>query len=197
MLDIVLASSSPSRAASLQQLQLPFITCSPDIDETAHKDESPIELVTRLSREKAEAVKPRFPHHLIIAGDQILDFNGQIIGKPHTYDKAYHLLEQCSGKHATFHAGLAVLNTVTGSLQTQVVQTHITFRELTALDINTYLSKDEPYNCAGGIRFEGSALLLLTDVKSDDPSAGMGLPIMTLQAMCLNEGVTLLQPRSA
>ena len=81
MQPLVLASSSVYRKQLLQQLQLPFETFSPDIDETPLSSEKPKDLTLRLAEEKAYAVKNRFSSHLIIASDQVAVIQNEILGK--------------------------------------------------------------------------------------------------------------------
>jgi MAF protein len=193
---LILASSSPSRTEALQRLQASFIAAAPDIDERTRPDESPIDLVNRLSIEKAVAMAHRFDHHIIIAGDQILALGKKIMGKSHTHANAIAQLTECSGKKACFYTGLCVLNSKTMQQQVEIVETHVEFLPLSSNQIEAYLKKDEPYQCAGSIRFEGSALLLFASVESPDPSAITGMPIMALSRMLLKENYSLLEPIS-
>jgi septum formation protein len=99
-MQLVLASSSPSRAEALQRLY------APDIDETTRPGESPLALVRRLSTEKALAVAPKFDQHLI----QIFALDQKIMGKRHPHAEAVAELTACSGKKACFYTGLTALN---------------------------------------------------------------------------------------
>ena len=99
MLPLLLASSSAYRRDLLARLRLPFSCSSPDIDESHRPGESAIELVKRLSRQKAEALATRHPDHLIIGSDQVAALNGRIIGKP----QAQSILMAHRNGHATRH----------------------------------------------------------------------------------------------
>ena len=80
---LILASSSPFRQSLLQKFNLPFSTFSPDIDETAIPNETPEQLVKRLSERKARAACDHFVKGLAIGSDQVAVYDGQILGKPH------------------------------------------------------------------------------------------------------------------
>jgi len=110
MLPLLLASSSVYRRDLLSRLRLPFICNSPDIDESHRPGESAIELVKRLSLQKAQALAASHPTHLIIGSDQVAVLNDQIIGKPHTFDKARQQLLNASGASVSFLTGLTLLN---------------------------------------------------------------------------------------
>ena len=121
MLPLLLASSSVYRRELLNRLHLPFTCSSPDIDETRRTDEPAIELVKRLAREKAHALAGSHPGYLIIGSDQVAVLDGQVIGKPHTFEKACEQLIAASGKRVSFLTGLAVLNSDTGHCQVDCI----------------------------------------------------------------------------
>ncbi len=121
MLPLLLASSSTYRRELLARLHLPFVCSSPDIDESHRPGESAIELVKRLAEQKARALADSHPAHLIIGSDQVAVLGEQIIGKPHTFDKAREQLMAASGASVTFLTGLALLNSQTGQCQVDCV----------------------------------------------------------------------------
>lgn len=84
MTQLVLASTSPFRKTLLEKLGVPFITASPEVDETAQPNESATDLVKRLAAAKACALAKSYPAHLIIGSDQVCVIDGKITGKPHT-----------------------------------------------------------------------------------------------------------------
>ena len=114
---LVLASTSPFRKAVLEKLGIPFVTTSPDVDETRLENETPAELVARLSALKAHAVSDSYPDALIIGSDQVACIDDHILGKPGGFDNAVKQLQQASGRTVVFYTGLCVLNTMTGMSQ--------------------------------------------------------------------------------
>lgn len=189
---IILGSSSPFRKMLLERLMLDFETDSPDIDETAKQDETPQQLVERLAIEKAQAVAERHPNSLIVGSDQVAVHGEQIVGKPHDHEHAVEQLKTASGNVITLYTGLALLNSETQRLQSEVIPYTVHFRELTDQMIENYLRKEKPYNCSGSVRSEGLGIALLTRFDGDDPNALIGLPLIRLVHMLENEQVDLL-----
>ncbi len=189
---LILASTSVYRQSLLQKLGLPFECCNPDIDETAHIDESAHALVLRLARAKALAGAEQFPDGLIIGSDQVAVIDGKIIGKPHDFDNAVAQLTQASGKAITFYTGLALYNAATGVMSAEVEPFTVHFRHLTHAQIVAYIEKEEPYYCAGSFKSEGLGISLFTQLEGRDPNTLVGLPLILLTEMLLIQGVDVL-----
>jgi MAF protein len=183
MLPIVLASSSPYRRALLEKLALNFTACSPAIDETARPDEEPMALVERLACEKAQALATRFPRHLIIGSDQVACLDGQILGKPGNIDRARQQLLAASGRRVLFLTGLCLLDSATGRRQSAVEPFAVEFRALSCAQIERYLEREQPFDCAGSFKSEGLGIALFKRLDGDDPNALIGLPLIRLIAM--------------
>ncbi len=192
MQSIILASTSPFRRQLLERLDLPFRTASPDVDETALPDESPEALVRRLAEAKARAVMSIYPTALIIGSDQVALLHGEVLGKPGAHEQAVKQLQRLSGQAAQFLTALCLLNSVTGTLQTEVVSTHVVFRRLSNTQIEHYLEREPAYQCAGSFKSEGLGISLLDKINSDDPTALIGLPLIRLAQMLEREGVAIL-----
>ena len=191
MLPLLLASSSVYRRDLLSRLRLPFSCSSPNIDESHRPGESALELVKRLSLEKAQALAGSHPAHLIIGSDQVAVLNEQIIGKPHTFDKARQQLLNASGASVTFLTGLTLLNSQTGRSQTDCVPFTVHMRTLTTEQIERYLHTEEPYDCAGSFKAEGLGVSLFQRTEGDDATSLVGLPLIRLVDMLLAQGVDI------
>jgi MAF protein len=191
MLPLLLASSSPYRRELLDRLRLPFVCASPDIDETRHPDEPAVVLVKRLAQEKAKALATRFPGHLIIGSDQVAVLDDHILGKPHTFERALEQLSASSGKSVSFLTGLALLNSHTGDCQVDCVRFTVHMRELDQQSITRYLRAEQPYDCAGSFKAEGLGVSLFRATEGPDATSLIGLPLIRLVDMLINEGVTL------
>lgn len=191
-MQLVLGSSSPFRRKLLERLTTDFICISPDIDESQLPNESPEALVERLSIEKAKAVAKQVSDTLIISSDQIAIFNGEILGKPHTHERAIAMLSSFSGNSVRFETGLCLFNSVTEQYQYKSIPTVVHFRDLSTETIESYLLKDKPYRCAGSFQAEGLGVILFEALESSDPSALIGLPLIELTTMLANEGYDFL-----
>ena len=187
-----LASTSVYRKALLEKLTPNFQTAKPDVDETALPGETAYQLVERLAIAKAQAVAANLTEGLVIGSDQVALFGNEILGKPHTVDNAFHQLTSFSGHKVTFLTGLAVVNANTGQVEHCVEAFYVHFRQLSAQDIHTYISREQPLNCAGSFKSEGLGITLLEAIHSDDPTALVGLPLIRTCNMLRAAGVTLL-----
>lgn len=191
MLPLLLASSSVYRRELLTRLQLPFTCSSPDIDESHRQGETAIELVKRLAREKAKALAPTHPAHLIIGSDQVAVLDDRIIGKPHTFEKAREQLLAASGNSVTFLTGLALLNSQTGHCQVDCIPFTVHMRNLAPSRIERYLHSEQPYDCAGSFKAEGLGVSLFRSTEGSDATSLVGLPLIRLVDMLQTEGVDI------
>ncbi|WP_461537141.1 Maf family protein [Spongorhabdus nitratireducens] len=190
-LQLVLASSSIYRKQLLEKLQVPFITDSPDIDETRQPGEEPISLVQRLTIEKAAAVAQRHNNALIIASDQLAVLGSEVLGKPGTKEKAIQQLQAQSGKTVRFMTGLCVWNTATGKSDYILDTCDTKFRNLNQQQIEDYTQKDAPLYCAGSIKTEGLGITLLEYIHGSDPNSLVGLPLIQLTTLLQQHGISL------
>ena len=191
-LPLVLGSTSPFRRELLGKLGIAFEVASPDIDERPQENETPEALVRRLSREKALAVARTFPRHLIIASDQVAVIDGHILGKPGSHENATRQLQSASGKTVEFLTGLCLYNSKSEHLQLDVVPFRVVFRKLDDADIEHYLQREKPYNCAGSFKSEGLGIALFQRLEGDDPNSLIGLPLIRLIDMLKAEGMQVL-----
>ena len=189
-LPVVLASTSPFRKELLQRIGIDFETAAPDVDETPLANETPEELVKRLSEAKARAIGQSC-QGLIIGSDQIATTGNDMLGKPGTHEKAVEQLRKLSGKLVTFYTGLCLLNSATDETQVDVIPFKVQFRELDEQQIERYLRADQPYNCAGSFKSEGLGITLFTRMEGDDPTALIGLPLIRLTGMLTQAGIVL------
>ncbi|TKF23809.1 septum formation inhibitor Maf [Vibrio genomosp. F6] len=188
---LVLASTSPFRQQLLSKLAIPFTTAQPDCDETPLAQESPQDLVMRLSEEKAKSCAVIAPS-LIIGSDQVCVINDKIVGKPHNRENAIAQLEAQSGKSITFYTGISLWNTETGRCITKLDTFTVHFRQLSRSMIEAYVDAEQPYYCAGSFKSEGLGIALFQRLEGKDPNALIGLPLITLIDMLEEQGVTVL-----
>jgi septum formation protein len=191
MLPLVLASSSPYRRQLLERLGLPFTWVAPDIDEAPLAGETAENLTARLAATKAAALAQAWPSHLIIGSDQVLLLDGEPVSKPGNHITACEQLRRCSGKTLRFSTALCLLNAGTGRQQVAVEPFDVTFRQLNDEQIDRYLRREQPYDCAGSFKMEGLGITLFTALSGEDPNSLIGLPLIRLCDMLAEEGVSL------
>lgn len=188
---IILASSSPFRKSLLERLNLAFSCESPNIDEKQKENEAIQHYVERLAEEKAAHIASKHKNSIVIGSDQSLECDGYILGKPGNHDNAVKQLMRMSGKSLVFYTGLCVLNTVTQSLEKDVVPFRVNFRKLSEQEIENYLQREQPYQCAGSFMSEKMGVSLLSSMQGDDPTALIGLPLIRLCEMLRNQGISI------
>ena len=191
MKKLVLASSSKSRYALLQRLAITFETCNPDIDETPLDGETAPALVKRLSIAKAQAGAAKISAAWVIGSDQIAVVDGRLLGKPGNPETARSQLSFCSAKTVKFHTGTCLLSTKTGQYTYIETPTIVQVRRLTSQEISRYVEFEKPFDCAGSFHAESLGISLFEQVKSDDPSAVLGLPLIKLCELLRNAGFLL------
>jgi len=190
---IVLASTSPYRRQLLQRLRLPFEVRSPHVDERALDGETPRATALRLALAKAVAVALSNPGAIVIGSDQVADVGGEALSKPGTHDAALAQLMRMQGREVVFHTALAVIGP-DGTKQADDVPTRVHFRVLPAAQLDAYLRAEQPYDCAGAAKVESLGITLVESVRSDDPTALVGLPLIRLTSMLASCGVRLPAP---
>ena len=188
---LVLASTSPYRRELLARLQIPFATAAPNVDETPLVRETPQALCARLAAAKSQAVQRDWPDALIIGSDQVAVVGDLLLNKPGSHENAATQLRRMRGKAVNFYTALCVLNTRTLRQQSAIVPVTVHMREYSDAQIERYLRRERPYDCAGSARIEGLGITLVSGLACDDPSALIGLPLIALCEMLRNEGVNL------
>lgn len=190
--EIILASSSPFRKSLLQRLHLDFECYSPDIDESRYPEEKAAAYVCRLARQKAEIVGKRFPKAVVIGSDQCAIINGEILGKPGSHENAMQQLKNAQGKTVVFHTGVCVLSSKNGFCEVDNIPYEVDFRRLDDSQLEHYLQVEQPYQCAGSFKSEGYGVCLFNQMRGEDPTALIGLPLIRLVQMLENSGVDVV-----
>jgi septum formation protein len=190
---LVLASTSRYRRELLARLALPFDCADPGVAEQALPGEACADTAQRLAGLKASAVAARFPQALIIGADQVASCDGAILGKPGTHANAARQLNAVSGKTARFDTALALLDARSGLTWERVVVCQVHFRRLSSAQIEEYLRREQPYDCAGSAKSEGLGIALIARIEGDDPTALVGLPLIALSEMLAQAGMPVLR----
>ncbi len=178
-MDIILASQSPRRRELLERMGLTgFRVVSPDVDENLGDELPPAELVSRLSRRKAQAVAQQVKQDaLIVAADTVVALEGTILGKPADELSAFRMLTTLSGARHQVYTGLTVLRGE--EICTEYEVTDVTFRELSEGEIEDYIRTGEPMDKAGAYGIQGYGALFIEGIQGDYYNV-MGLPVCRL-----------------
>lgn len=189
--EIILASSSAYRKSLIARLGLECTSIAPEIDESPLRGEAPVATATRLAQAKARKVASMRSLALIIGSDQVALLDDRILGKPGSHEAASNQLRAMSGKTAVFHTAVCLYDAASDEMQCASVPTTVRMRELSGDAIERYLRQDQPYDCAGSAKIEALGIALVEKVESDDPTALIGLPLITLVTMLKRAGITL------
>lgn len=192
MPQIVLASTSKYRRELLARLGLPFEVAAPGVDEVALPNETPQGTARRLAEAKARAVAAGFPRAIVIGSDQVAVLEGTTLGKPGNYANALRQLSAMRAKEVVFHTALCVYNTASARAETRVVPYYVRFRNYSDAQIEHYLQREQPYDCAGSARCEGLGIALIAEMRGEDPNALIGLPLIALTEMLAAQGVQVV-----
>ena len=168
---------------------MPFECISPKTDESAGANESPADLVSRLATQKALVIANMNPSAIVIGSDQMAVFEDQVIGKPGDHDAAFQQLLSFSGQKIDFLTAVTVFCREIGFYEQHTDVTRVCFRTLEEQEIERYLLQEEPYDCAGAFKAEALGITLFESIKSDDPTALIGLPLIQTASMLRNAGV--------
>jgi len=167
---------------------MPFECADPQANEAVLPGETPAETARRLAEAKARAVALRFPDALVVGSDQVASCEGVRLDKPGNHANAVRQLNAVSGKTASFDTAVVVIDTKTGKQGARVVGCRVTFRDLTASQIETYLRLEQPYDCAGSAKVEGLGIALIARIDTEDPTSLIGLPLIALAELLAEAG---------
>ncbi|HEU4601387.1 MAG TPA: nucleoside triphosphate pyrophosphatase [Steroidobacteraceae bacterium] len=187
-LRLVLGSTSLYRKQLLERLGIAFTVAASNVDEEPLPGETPLDLVNRLARAKADAVAARQTKALVIGSDQLAVCGREVLGKPGSGERAIAQLKALSGQRVQFHTAVHVVDSSSGANEGHCDITTVYFRELTDNEIRRYVARDKPYDCAGGFKVEALGISLFTRVESSDPTALVGLPLIWLAGALRRHG---------
>ena len=190
-MDLILASTSPYRRAQLGLLRLPFRCVAPGVDEGAIEADpaEPAELARRLARAKAEAVASREPGAVVIGGDQVVAFEGRVLGKPGTAERAVEQLLAMAGREHQLISAVSVADRDGIEVATEVARLRV--RALTRDEAERYVAADRPLDCAGSYKIESLGIALFDRIEASDHSAIVGLPLLAVCRMLRARGFAL------
>ena len=193
-MELVLASTSRYRRDLLGRLTSRIRQESPGVDEAALPSEAPAQLAERLAVAKARAVAARNPNALIIGSDQVADCAGTVLGKPGDFDTARRQLRASSGTSVVFHTAVCLIDThqAPASEYAAIDTTYVVFRSLDDGEIDRYLARELPFDCAGSFKSEGLGISLFERIETSDPTALVGLPLIALCGLLRQAGIAVI-----
>ncbi|WP_263350716.1 Maf family protein [Acidicapsa acidisoli] len=179
---LILASASPRRRELLNQAGFEFQVHPAHIPEELHLNEDPIAYVTRLAREKAEAVYAKLaePTAIVLGADTTVTLDNHILGKPENPEDAARMLRLLSGRTHRVITGVALVS----ATQTQVAAevTAVQFLTLSEQEIADYIATSEPNDKAGAYAIQGRAARWIPRIEGCYFNV-VGLPISLVSTL--------------
>ena len=173
---LILASASPRRAEILAAVGWEFEAVAANIDESLEPDEAAEIYVRRLARTKAETIARRFPDRLVIGADTTVVVDEEIFGQPEDDEDARRMLRLLSGRWHEVVTGVALVRAGSGQVLIDHETTRVLFAEMSAEEIDWYVSTGEPKGKAGAYGIQGKAALFIKEIKGDYFNV-VGLPV--------------------
>lgn len=196
---IVLASTSRYRRELVGRLQLAIESVASDYDEDAEKIAlgavDPITLVRHLARGKARSLGASHAEALVIGSDQTVEIDGESLGKPHTPERAVAQLERLAGRKHRIHTAVAVYQHSSGRIEEWLDTHELTLRPLSKGEIEEYVRRDSPLDCAGSYKIEGVGIALFESIVGVDFTGVIGLPLMGTVSLLERFGVSVFGHR--
>lgn len=187
---VILASTSRYRAGLLKRLLEHFEQAAPGTDETSLAGEAPAARAARLAEAKARAVAVAHPGAVVVGSDQVADLDGMTLDKPGTVHEAHRQLAASSGRSVVFHTAVCVVD-ANGDALSHIDETRVSFRTLTAADIERYVERERPLDCAGSFKCEGLGIALFERIVNEDPTALVGLPLIATSRLLRAAGIVM------
>ena len=164
---LILASASPRRSEILTAVGWPFETHPAGVDETRLAGEGPEDFVTRLAREKAEAVARTRLFGLVLGADTTVLVGGEILEKPRDAEEARRMLRRLSGRWHEVLTGVALVRAETGHVSAGLERTRVRIAETSDEEIDWHVSTGDVLDKAGAYAIQGRAALFIEAIEGD------------------------------
>ena len=191
MKKVILASGSLSRKQQLERLKITFSTVLPNVneDELKVKIIDHADLSRQLSLCKARNISVQYPDAIIIGGDTITSFNGNIMSKPKTSENAIKQLKMLTGNRHKVITSLAIILGQKEYLHTSVA--HMKMRKLNDTQIARYVEIDKPLESCGSCRLDSLGISLFENIECEDYTSIIGIPLIWTAKTLTEMGVSV------
>lgn len=190
--ELILVSTSPYRQQLMSQMGLNFRAVAPRFDENHIHNGGPAKLALELARGKTMSVADDFHNAILIGSDQVVWFDGHVLGKPGTPERALQELQRLRGRTHEFYMGLYLYHTALRASQEFIVNGSAQLRaDLSDEELRAYIALDNPVDCAGSAKTEGPGLMLFERLACEDWTAIVGLPMIKLTTALRKWGVAV------
>jgi len=181
---IILASASPRRKELLSEAGYKFTSIIPDIDESTFllTGITASEYASRLALAKAKSVAQKYPDCLVIGADTVIDFNGEIIGKPTDAKEAQQITKKLFSRPHKVITGLAIVRLSDGIEIVESDTTTVYPKKLTAKQIAEHIKSESWRDKAGAYAIQETGDEFIERIEGSLTNV-MGLPMELLQRL--------------
>jgi septum formation protein len=191
MKQFIMASGSPGRKELLAKTGYKFTVDASNYEEDMSLNLKPEQLAIHLSKGKAQTVAKRHKNAVILAADSFAVFKGNLLGKPHTKQRAKEMLSMLSGQAHYFITGFTIVDTNSGKSYSNAVKTTVYFRKLTQSEIDSYIDKEDVLEKAASYIAQGLGAILIEKVDGSYSNI-TGLPLAEVAAALKDFGIYLV-----
>ena len=189
-MQLILASTSPRRRELLALLGLPFEIVAPDFEELPQPGWSPGQQVEHFAREKARSIVITRPSALVLGSDTVIDFDGQMLGKPADLADARAMLAGMAGRSHAVHTAVALCRQTPQHEAVTLVTATVWMKLYDAAAIERYLATQEPMGKAGAYSIQGVGGELIETITGDFLGI-VGLPLRAVAALLAGAGLSV------
>ena len=187
-LSLILASASPRRRELLQQVGIPFLVIPSNAVEDVLPNETPADYALRVAEAKAREVATKHTGSVVLGADTIVTIDRQILGKPRDNADGQRMLHLLSGRNHQVMTAFVVIDRTGQTSTRQVVTTTVTFKPLSAQQIQEYLETGEPFDKAGAYAVQGLGAAFVERVEGSYTNV-VGLPVEEVRAALRTVGI--------
>ena len=188
---IILASNSPRRKELLNQIFNKFEVIKSDFNEDDIKEKNPEKLVKLLSLKKAEEVFHKVKDNqlelLVIGGDTLVYFDGQVLGKPKNEEDAYNTLKKLQGNKNEVYSAFTIILKKNNEIikETELSKSIVTMKSMSDEQIKQYIKTGEPMDKAGSYAVQGIGSKYINNIEGSYSSV-VGLDVEKLEELLRN-----------
>lgn len=171
---LILGSQSPRRIALFNQLDVPYLQLSSDVDERSDETD-PIKYAIEASRRKLNSIWSNLPakytantsfNPLLVCSDTLGMLGNKILLKPKDSQDAFDILKQLSGRSHMIYTSV-IYRFANSDDYSFVEESKVSFKKLSDKVISEYVATGEPLDKAGAYGIQGAAKVFVESIEGN------------------------------